>query len=173
MKNKKEPPPPKEASERVGKEDTHTYMDFPRIPIHCSTHSWHGVKSFLFFVVVEILRIDQDPRATEDIVIFIVSDTSRNTNHHLSLNRDGRWSTTDDFTSFLHFPLFSTALWDLANSKPVHFPDVVFPTLPPVCLGTVKGVEGENKADRGTQIITVCITSKSSEYPVCSHKNVH
>ena len=30
--------------------------------------------------------------------------------------------STDDFaTSFLHFPLFSTALWDLANSRPVHF----------------------------------------------------
>ena len=29
--------------------------------------------------------------------------------------------TTDDFaTSFLHFPLFSTALWDFANSSPVH-----------------------------------------------------
>ena len=31
--------------------------------------------------------------------------------HHQSLNREGRWGTTDDFaTSFLHFPLFSTAL---------------------------------------------------------------
>ena len=41
---------------------------------------------------------------------------------HLSLNREGRWGTTDDFaTSFLHFPVFSTALWDLANSRPVHF----------------------------------------------------
>ena len=29
---------------------------------------------------------------------------------------------TDYFTtSFLHVPLFSTALWDLANSRPVHF----------------------------------------------------
>ena len=29
--------------------------------------------------------------------------------------------TTDDFaTSFLHFSLFSTALWDLVNSRPVH-----------------------------------------------------
>ena len=35
---------------------------------------------------------------------------------HLSLNREGRWSTTDDFaTSLLHFSLFSTAFWDLAN----------------------------------------------------------
>ena len=43
--------------------------------------------------------------------------------HHQSLNREGRWSTTDDFaTSFLHFFLFSTALWDLPNSRPVHSP---------------------------------------------------
>ena len=47
--------------------------------------------------------------------------------HHQSLNRKGRLGTTDDFeTSFLHFSLFSTALWDLANSRP----DVVFPPVP-------------------------------------------
>ena len=42
--------------------------------------------------------------------------------HHQSLNREGHWGTTDDFTtSFLHFFfLFSTALWDLANSRPVY-----------------------------------------------------
>ena len=41
--------------------------------------------------------------------------------HHLSLNREGRWGTTDDLiTTFLLSPLFSTALWDLANSSPVH-----------------------------------------------------
>ena len=41
--------------------------------------------------------------------------------HHLSLNREDRWGTTDDFaTSFLHFSPFSTALWDLPNSRPVH-----------------------------------------------------
>ena len=41
--------------------------------------------------------------------------------HHQSLNREGCWCTTDDFaTSFLHFSLFSTALWDLPNSRPVH-----------------------------------------------------
>ena len=40
---------------------------------------------------------------------------------HLSLNREGRWGTTGDFaTSFLHFSLFSTALWDLPNYRPVH-----------------------------------------------------
>ena len=37
------------------------------------------------------------------------------------INHKGYWGTTDDFTtSFLHFSLFSTALWDLANSRPVH-----------------------------------------------------
>ena len=40
--------------------------------------------------------------------------------HHQFLNHEGRWGTTDDFaTSFLHFPLFSTALWDLSNCRPV------------------------------------------------------
>ena len=41
--------------------------------------------------------------------------------HLLSLNCEGRWGTTDDFaTIFLHLSLFSTALWDLSNSRPVH-----------------------------------------------------
>ena len=40
---------------------------------------------------------------------------------HLTLNHKGHWGTTDDFsTYFLHFSLFSTALWDLANSRSVH-----------------------------------------------------
>ena len=40
---------------------------------------------------------------------------------HLSLNREGRRGTTDDFTSsFPHFSLFSTVLWNLVNSRPVH-----------------------------------------------------
>ena len=54
---------------------------------------------------------------------------------HPSLNREGRWSTTDDFTtSFLHLSLFSTALWDLSNSRPVHslISSHLFPRLP--CL---------------------------------------
>ena len=41
--------------------------------------------------------------------------------HHQSLNCEGCWGTADDFaTSFLPFSLFSTALWDLPNSRPVH-----------------------------------------------------
>ena len=39
----------------------------------------------------------------------------------LSLSSGGRWGTTDDPTaSFLHFSLFFTVRWDLANSRPVH-----------------------------------------------------
>ena len=41
--------------------------------------------------------------------------------HHQSLNREGHCGTTDDFaTSCLHLSQFSTALWDLPNSRPVH-----------------------------------------------------
>ena len=44
-----------------------------------------------------------------------------NLSSHLFLNHQGHWGTTDDFaTSFLHFSLFSTAFWDLANYRPVH-----------------------------------------------------
>ena len=35
---------------------------------------------------------------------------------HLSLNCEGHWGITDDFTT----SLFSIALWDFANSRPVH-----------------------------------------------------
>ena len=39
----------------------------------------------------------------------------------LSLNSEGCWGTTDKCTtSLLCFSLFSTALWDLVNSRPVH-----------------------------------------------------
>ena len=53
--------------------------------------------------------------------------------HHLSFTREGRWGTTDDFaTGFLHFSLFSTVLWDLANSRPVHF--LMLSSQPFICL---------------------------------------
>ena len=42
--------------------------------------------------------------------------------NHLFLCLCTRWGTTDNFTtSFLHFSLFSAGLWNLANSRPVHF----------------------------------------------------
>ena len=51
--------------------------------------------------------------------------------HHLSLNREGRWGTTDDFaTSFLHFFFCSSYPLELAELKACPLPDVVFPPLP-------------------------------------------
>ena len=50
-----------------------------------------------------------------------ILSTQHHHHHHLSHYHQGRWGTTDDFaTNFLNFPLFSTALWDLPNSRPVH-----------------------------------------------------
>ena len=60
------------------------------------------------------------------MILYFINDSfylgsSFHPQHHQSLSRKGRWGTTDDFTtSFLHFSLFSTALWDLANSGPVY-----------------------------------------------------
>ena len=54
--------------------------------------------------------------------------------HHLSVNREGRWGTTDDFeTSFLHFSLFSTALWDW-RTPGLSIPWCCLPTSSPVCV---------------------------------------
>ena len=54
----------------------------------------------------------------KEIVHFCISSSSH---YHLSRNREGRWGTTDDFRNhFRHFSLFSTALWDLPNSRPAH-----------------------------------------------------
>ena len=57
-----------------------------------------------------------------DIIVYRVGiHHYHHHHHHLSLNREGRWGTKDDFTTnFLHFSLFSIAHRDLANSRPVH-----------------------------------------------------
>ena len=58
----------------------------------------------------------------EEVLIWFQSKALSFLHFHLSFSCGGVWGTTDDFaTSFLHFSLFSTALWDLANSGPVHF----------------------------------------------------
>ena len=55
------------------------------------------------------------------IYLFLIPRVITHHHHHQPLNHEGRWGTTDDFaTSSLHFSLFSTALWDLLNSRPVH-----------------------------------------------------
>ena len=56
--------------------------------------------------------------------------------HHLSLNREGRWGTTDDFeTSFLHFSALHCPLGP-GKRQACPFPDVVFPPRPPSALSS-------------------------------------
>ena len=51
--------------------------------------------------------------------------------HYQSLNREGRWGTTDDFaTSFLLFSPVLHCPLGLAELQACPFPDVVFPPLP-------------------------------------------
>ena len=78
----------------------------------------------LCFILVKCIARGSNFRQVH-VNMFWVGGTAQSLNlpnhHHQSLNREGRWGTTDDFaTSFLHFSLFSTALWDLPNSRPVH-----------------------------------------------------
>ena len=55
---------------------------------------------------------------------------------HLSLNREGRWCTTDDFaTSFLHFPVLHCVL-GLGELHACAFPEVVSPPLPMYALSS-------------------------------------
>ena len=55
---------------------------------------------------------------------------------HPSLNRGGRWGTTDDFTtSFLHFSVLHCPLL-LGELQACPFPDVVFPSLPVSALSS-------------------------------------
>ena len=53
-------------------------------------------------------------------LVFFLLSLYLHHHHHQFLNREGCWGTTDDFTtSYLHFSLVSTALYDFANSRPV------------------------------------------------------
>ena len=55
------------------------------------------------------------------LLLLSIQYSPHHHHHYLSLNHEGRWGIADDFsTSFLHFSLFSTALWDLLNTRPVH-----------------------------------------------------
>ena len=75
-------------------------------------------KSLLVFALVRQGKVCVNTSNCVDPARYTKSLSSSS---HLSLDREGRWGTTDDFaTSFLHFSLLSTALWDLANFRPVH-----------------------------------------------------
>ena len=86
--------------------------------MYCSHTSWGGLTRILsgtwltFLLHIQICLIKLVLRSSSSLSLSIP--------HHLSLNHEGRWGTTDDFTTiFLHFSLFPTALWDLPNSRPV------------------------------------------------------
>ena len=53
--------------------------------------------------------------------IWAVKEKKKVSHLIYSLTVRGHWGNTEDLTTtFLHFPLFSTAFLDLANSRPVH-----------------------------------------------------
>ena len=89
--------------------------------------------------------------------------------HHQSLNREGRWGTTDDFaTSFLHFSLFPIALWDLPNSRPVHFLMLSFhlslclPCLFPLSLCLARWFWPDLMNGKHDHTTAVCVSLRSS-----------
>ena len=67
------------------------------------------------------VRNNMPREQTEEWPPYLLLLHHHHRHHHLFLNREGRWGITYDFaTCSLHFPLFSTALRDLPNSRPVH-----------------------------------------------------
>ena len=83
-----------------------------------------GIHSLpLSYFFIDVLNFPLSDLCTYSDRTQLSVSTYLTSSHHpiYPLTDEGRWGTTDDFaTSFLHFPLFSTALWDLANSRPVH-----------------------------------------------------
>ena len=93
--------------------------------IHRSVNSIFEVAFSKFWSRPILYHVDTDDSPTDvdkrTVHTKCASRHHHHHHHHQSLNREGRWGTTDDFaTSFLHFSLFSTALWDLPISRLVH-----------------------------------------------------
>ena len=98
---------------------------FPENLLKCSFQKYQGwscTVSFVASLVVKVCGIASNVFKREFPRLVLGSSPSPLTfTLHQFLNRWSRWGTTDDFTtSFLHFSLFSSVLWDLANSRPVH-----------------------------------------------------
>ena len=130
---------------------------------------WGSVSFFLLFFTVTVNQLLNmivclrhiSSTALEHRVIIIH-------HRHQSLNREGRWGTTNDFaTSFPHFSLFSTALWDLPNSRPVHFLMLsshlflCLPCLPPF-TAPYKMVWPDPMNGRHDHTTEVCVSLRSS-----------
>ena len=66
-------------------------------------------------------RLENEENEREEEEFLLLKPSQLYYHLHLILNCEVRWGTTNDSTtSFLHFPLFSTALSDLPSSRPVH-----------------------------------------------------
>ena len=66
--------------------------------------------------------------------LYVMLSFERSLSFHPSLNREGRWGTTDDFiTSFLHFPCspLPSVTW---RTPGLSIPRCCFPTSSSVCL---------------------------------------
>ena len=97
--------------------------------------------------------------------------------YHQFLNREGRWGTTDDFaTSFLHFSLFSTALWDSPNSRPVHSlmlsshlflcPPCLLPSFTVPCKMVLARPDDRETSPYHCSLCLFTIVSRSSRGPI-------
>ena len=67
-------------------------------------------------------------RRSVRILALVVTSSCHPPPHHLSLYREGRWGTTDDFTTSF-FPVLHCPL-GLGELQACPFPDAVFPPLP-------------------------------------------
>ena len=90
--------------------------------------------------------------------------------HHQSLNREGRWGTTDDFATQFSpfFPVLHCPL-GLGELQACPFPDVVFPPLPlsalsssPLSLCLARWFWPDLMNGRHDQITAVCVSLRSS-----------
>ena len=98
--------------------DTRTFV------ISCVNTKLYNYMRWKIMLLYRPICLEQSASVSPSLWVFCIIH-----HHHLSLNRKGRWVTTDEFaTRFLHFSLFSNALWDLS------IPWCCLPTSSSVCL---------------------------------------
>ena len=88
----------------------------------CQPHGFISERSTLLQITLQTKKTPLNCTVTKRTNnLLVLHHHHHHHHHHLPLNCGGCWCTTNDFTtSFLHFSLFSTALWDLVNSRPFH-----------------------------------------------------
>ena len=83
------------------------------------SNSWADVGELLLQYVLQKKQLYQLLTLLNVSYSVIMNDII--TSLHFPITRKDRWGTIDDFlTSSLHVSLFSTGLWESANSIPVH-----------------------------------------------------